>query len=186
MTSAVPETIPTSSQVVDCNNFDPHPDVDSVRVNDREVGVRHVCQRVATPVRPNPLGDVEAKNPLETVLLGAPERIEAIERSLWQQTRGRQALKEALAVIEAKKVALIAAELNDAGKPKFPNEAAREAQLRVSISIDQDYQHLHRQLLDRDEAIARTERELRRSELEFKAAHALIITRARIRLEAIL
>lgn len=125
------------------------------------------------------LETVEARNPLEQVLISLPLKVHALDIQQWNEKRRRDQVLQALTEIEVETAGKIAMARDDAtGKQAYPNEAAREAQLQLSLKAHQTHQRLKTALWDADDNIAKLSRDHRLAEDELKAARILGLLRA--------
>lgn len=125
------------------------------------------------------LETIEARNPLEQVLISLPQKLHALDIQQWGERRRRDQVLQALTEIEVETQGKIAVAKDEAtGKAAFPNEAAREAQLQQSLKANLMHQKLKTALWDVDDNIAKLARDHRLAEDQLKDARVLGLLRA--------
>ena len=98
-------------------------------------------------------------NDIQTKLIEIPEKILTIHNDLIYLNLSILDLEEDLAIIEQEEMRVIGSEMMETGKPRFPNDQMRQAELKARTGKMQRVHLLHDKLKDtkKSEMIKRAE-----------------------------
>ncbi len=96
------------------------------------------------------------------------QRLEIVSLAIASQTRAIVALREQLSIIEANHVLDVQSQMNEQGKPQYPNEETRKAAFTLRLADDETHRRLTLRLRDIELERARLNAELDRLRQEFK------------------
>lgn len=125
-------------------------------------------------VNPRSVDDV-----LRELVFTGPDTLENIEREIWAIERQNKARRERLDSIEGDLLIAITAERTPDNKVKFPNEAARSAQLAKSAAVHREHQDTKKAVWDSEERIGELKRAHARITSEIASARVWLLYKSR-------